>query len=113
MVEHRSRMHGIYNLRSARSLCSQRTIKVVTERIVDMENVSFLSAQVGLERPKQRHSARKHPTVVGAPKVYNMRASALKFTFGLRVIAGVSPTADRHGMPGLSLCQRQKPDNLL
>jgi hypothetical protein len=107
-------MYSIYNLRSAqRSSCSQRAIKVVAEGIVDMKNVSFLGAKVRLEGPKQRHSARKHPTVVRAPKVYDMRACPLKFTFSLRVIACVGPTADRYGMPRLSLSQRQKPDNLL
>jgi hypothetical protein len=113
MVEHRSCMYRIYNLCPARSSCRQRPIKVVAEGIVDMKNVSALSAQMRLERTKQRHSARKHPTVVGAPKVYNMRAAPLKFPFCFRVIACVGPTTYCYGMPGLSLSQRQKPDNLL
>ena len=113
MVEHRRCMYSIYNLRSARSSCSQRTIQVVAEGIVDVKNVSFLGAQVRLERTEQMHSVRKHPAVGGAPKVYNIRASLLKFTFSLRVIACVGPTADRDGMSGLSLSQCQKPDNLL
>jgi hypothetical protein len=106
-------MYRIYNLCFARGSCRQRAIQVVAEGIVDMENVSFLRTEVRLERTQQRHSARKHPAVAGAPKVYNMRALPLEFTLSLRVIACVGPTADRHAMPGLSLRQGQEPDNFL
>lgn len=78
-----------------------------------MKNVSSFSANVRLEGAQQRHSARKHPAIIGAPKVYNVGAFILELTFSLRVIARVRPTAYRHGMPGLSLRQRQEPDNFL
>jgi hypothetical protein len=107
MVKHHSYVYGVYNLGPARNSRSQRSINVVVKGVVDMQDFSLLGAQASPQLIKRRSSVETQPAIGGAPQVDDMRACPRQFTFGLRVIAGVSPAANRYGVPALCLMQRE------
>lgn len=107
-------MKGLHNRCPARQSGRDRSIQVVIERVVGMQDVCILLTQVALKHPQQRQSIkRRHRAIRCAPQVDDARACLLQFAFSLRVVTRVSPAPNAHGVAGAQLAKGESPHNFL
>ena len=106
-------MKGLHNQCPARHSGRDRSIQVVIERVVDMQDVCILPTQVTLKHPQQRQSIKPQRAIRCAPQVDDASACLLQFVFGLRVVTRVSPAPNGHGVAGSQLANREAPHNFL
>jgi hypothetical protein len=107
VVKHRSYVYRIDNFSPACGSSCQCAIEIVTEGVVDVQDISVCGKQLVPELRQQTSPSRKHPSISAAPDVEDLNPRAIQFTLTLGVVARIRPATDGDGVAGVSLGHSQ------